>query len=196
VLVYINYYKYNAQNEKHYWYYLTVLPTSSFSPDFLFTSLYSKTLKLFTMPRVITYWFKHPIETDRTIRKLELYFKFALLGKRTEIRYSEQNAGKYFSKLVCPLFIINKMLHNEVGKTWNITTHRRRIGCVCVCVARFKPIIPMFNKCKTLQSLNRKTTLNWNRILNDISWEIFPCHSVEHFDSSLPRGSSLPRTAG
>ena len=66
----------------------------------------------------------------------------------------------------------------------------------CVCIARFKPVIPMFNQCKTLQSLNRKATLNWNPILNYVSWEIFPCQSVEHFDSSKPRGSSLPRTAG
>jgi hypothetical protein len=70
---------------------------------------------------------------------------------RTEINYSEQNAGKYFPKLVYPLFIINKMLHDERGKTWTITTHRQRIGCmrVCVCVciyiymARFKLVIPM-----------------------------------------------------
>jgi len=38
----------------------------------------------------------------------------------------------------------------------------------------------MFNQCKILQSLSRRTTLNWNRFLNSISWEIFPCLSVEH----------------
>jgi len=55
---------------------------------------------------------------------------------RTEISYSEQNAVKYFPKLVCPFFIINKMLRNKLGKTWDITTHRRTIWCmyVCICV--------------------------------------------------------------
>ena len=39
----------------------------SFNPNFLFTSLFSKTLKLFTMPRVMIDQVKHPIGTDIAI---------------------------------------------------------------------------------------------------------------------------------